>query len=139
MRGDSLQGDRMANDYVAPDFFRTASPDRYELLKEFAKKNRKKPTIAESFLWQQLKGEALGVKFRRQHVIYDYIADFVCLEKSLVIEVDGGYHFVGNQEEEDKIRAVLIEQMGFSILRFTNEEVLNETENVIATIKEKID
>ena len=53
--------------------------------------------------------------------------------------MDGGYHFVGNQEEEDKIRAVLIEQMGFSILRFTNEEVLNETEHVIATIKEKID
>ena len=73
MRGDSLQGDRMANDYVAPDFFRTASPDRYELLKEFAKKNRKNPTIAESFLWQQLKGEALGGKFRRQHVIYDLL------------------------------------------------------------------
>ncbi len=129
----------MANDYVAPTFFQTASPDRYELLKEFAKKNRKTPTMAESFLWKQLKGEALGVKFRRQHVIYDYIADFACLEKNLVIEVDGGYHFVDAQVDEDQIRTVLIEQMGFSILRFTNEEVLNEIEKVIARIKEKIE
>ena len=129
----------MANDSVAPDFFRTASPDRYELLKEFAKKNRRNPTIAESFLWKQLKGKALGVKFRRQHVIYDYIADFVCLEKNLIIEVDGGNHFVDAQMEKDKIRTVLIGQMGFSILRFTNEEILNEIEKVIARIKELIE
>ena len=129
----------MEDGYVPPRFFCTASPDRYELLKEFAKKNRKNPTMAESFLWQQLKGEALGVKFRRQHVIYDYIADFACLEKNLIIEVDGGYHFIDAQVEEDRIRTVLIEQMGFSILRFTNEEVLNEIENVMARIKEKIE
>ena len=79
---------------------------------------------------------ALGVKFRRQYVVYDYIADFICLEKKLIIEVDGGYHFVESQVEEDRIRTVLIEQMGFSILRFTNEEVFYAAEQVLGRIKE---
>ena len=72
--------------------FQTASPDRYDLLKVFARKNRNNQTTAEICLWQQLRCETLGVKFKRQHIIYDYIVDFICLEKNLVIEVDGAYH-----------------------------------------------
>ena len=124
--------------YEAPRYFRTASPDRYALLKDFARKNREHPTEAERYLWRLLKGGALGVKFRRQYVVYDYIADFICLEKKLIVEVDGGYHFVDTQIEEDRIRTVLIEQMGFSIIRFTNEEVFSSAEQVIKRIKEHL-
>lgn len=124
--------------YKPPTFFKTASPDRYVLLREFAKENRNNPTDAETFLWKQLKGKVLGVKFYRQYAIYDFIADFICLEKQLIIEVDGEYHASESQMKEDKMRTEIIEQMGFSVLRFTNGEVLNEPEKVISKIKTKI-
>jgi len=114
--------------------YMTSSPDRYELLKDFAKKNRKNPTLAESFLWAQVKGKSLGVKFQRQHIIYDYIADFVCLEKKLIIEIDGGYHFIGKQIVKDSERTEILESLGFKVIRFSNEEVLYNTKNVIQKI-----
>ena len=118
--------------------FQTASPDRYELLKSFARKNRNNQTDAEKCLWQWLRCGGLGVKFKRQHIIYDFIADFVCLEKMLVIEVDGAYHFTDEQMEHDAYRTEELEQFGFHVLRFTNEEVIYETEKVINKIKESI-
>ena len=117
-------------EYQAPDFYRTASPDRYELLKTFAHENRRNQTLAESFLWNQIKGKRLGVKFLRQHVIYDYIVDFVALEEKLVIEVDGGYHFSSEQMEWDAYRTEDLEKFGFKIIRFTNEDVLNNPDMV---------
>ena len=72
--------------------WKTASPDRYELLKAFAKENRQFMTEAERTLWMRLRGNALGHKFLRQHIIGDYIVDFLCLDAQVVIEVDGGYH-----------------------------------------------
>ena len=72
--------------------WKTASPDRYELLKEFAKENRQFMTEAERALWMRLRGNALGHKFLRQHIIGDYIVDFLCRDAQVVIEVDGGYH-----------------------------------------------
>lgn len=113
----------------------TASVDRYSLLKDFAKRQRNNPTLAESFLWAQLKGGHLGVKFQRQHIIYDYIADFVCLEESIIVEVDGGYHFVGDQILKDTERTEFLESLGFKVIRFTNEEVLYDTNNVTNRIK----
>ncbi len=118
--------------------FQTASSDRYGLLKSFARENRNNQTNAEKCLWQQLRGEALGVKFNRQHIIYDFIADFVCLEKKLVIEVDGAYHFTDSQIEYDAYRTDNLKQFGFRVIRFTNEEVINDTNKVISTIKEII-
>ena len=82
--------------------------------------------------------EALGVKFKRQHIIYDYIVDFICLEKNLVIEVDGAYHYTDEQMIHDAYRTEELERFGFKILRFANEEVINETESVISKIKEHI-
>lgn len=114
--------------------FQTASPDRYELLKQFAKENRANQTKAEEFLWKQLKGQNLGFKFKRQHIIYDYIADFVCLEKYLIIEVDGGYHFTSEQMEWDAYRTKDLEKMGFTVIRFTNEEVLFDIDNTLNSI-----
>ena len=118
--------------------FQTASPDRYELLKAFSRENRNNQTDAEKCLWQRLRCGELGVKFKRQHIIYDFIADFVCLEKMLVIEVDGAYHFTDKQIEYDAYRTEELEQFGFRILRFTNEEVIHETTKVINIIKESI-
>ena len=89
-------------------------------------------------MWQQLRGGSLGVKFKRQHIIYDFIADFVCLEKMLIVEVDGAYHFTDKQIEYDVYRTEELEQFGFRVLRFTNEEVIHETTRVIHKIKETI-
>ncbi|MBQ2435783.1 MAG: endonuclease domain-containing protein [Bacteroidaceae bacterium] len=118
--------------------FQTASPDRYELLKAFARENRNNQTDAEKCLWQQLRSSELGVKFKRQHIIYDFIADFVCLEKMLIIEVDGAYHFTDSQTEYDIYRTEELERFGFRVLRFTNEEVIYKTQEVIRKIKESI-
>ena len=71
--------------------YQMAIPNSYDMLKDFARKNKNKLTPAEEMLWNQLRKNDMGVKFRRQHIIGDYIVDFVCLKKWLVIEVDGKY------------------------------------------------
>ena len=81
----------------------------------------------------------LNVIFKRQHVIGDYIADFVALSKCLVVEVDGAYHAERGQQESDAIRTAEMERWGFRVIRFTNEEVLYNTEPVKDVIKEYID
>ena len=67
-----------------------------------------------------------------------YIADFVCLEKKIIIEIDGGYHFTDNQIVKDEDRTDILESFGFKVIRFTNEEVLFNTNNVILEIKRTI-
>lgn len=124
----------MEAEYNAPKYFRTASPDRYELLKAFAKENRNHATEAEKALWLMIKGKALGAKFLRQHIIQDYIADFVALEEQLIIEVDGGYHFSNDQMQWDAYRTDDLEKIGFKVIRFSNEEVLFNTKIVIDSI-----
>jgi very-short-patch-repair endonuclease len=84
---------------------------------------------AEQALWHLLRGRQIcGLKFRRQHPFGDYILDFVCLENKLVIEVDGGQH--GLQAEYDENRTQKLQAAGFRVLRFWNNEVLNEKESV---------
>ena len=113
---------------------RTAHPDIYQILKNNAVKNRKTPTDAETLLWQCIRDRQLGLKFRRQHAIGDYIADFICLEISLIIEVDGEYHNSEEQQEKDTIRTKYLNEQGFYVLRFTNNEVINQTEWVLKSI-----
>ena len=115
--------------------FELADPFFYDMLKEYARENRRNQTEAEEFLWRQLKGNALGVKFKRQLIILNYIADFACLEKSLVIEVDGGYHFSHEQMELDAYRTEDLEKLGFKVLRFRNENVIRDIELVLKTIQ----
>ena len=115
--------------------YKTASPDWYELLKGFARENRKNPTIAEQVLWEHIRDKALGKKFLRQHIIGDYIADFVSPEHHLIIEVDGAYHAERQQLEKDEDRTGKLNKMGFRVVRFTNEEILNDIETTIKTIK----
>ncbi len=114
----------------------TAYPSLYSRLKELALKNRHNPTPAEEFLWEQLKGKHLdNYKFRKQHIIGDCIADFVCLQYKLVVEVDGAYHNDPEVMEYDKLRTQLFEEYGYRVIRFTNEEVIGSIENVVDAIK----
>jgi very-short-patch-repair endonuclease len=115
--------------------YKTASPDRYQLLKAFARENRKNATPAEDVLWDYLRGNQLGIKFLRQHIIGDYIVDFASREGGLIIEIDGGYHSEPRQQEDDKSREQDLERMGYHIIRFTNEEVLFSPDNVIMQIE----
>ncbi len=94
---------------------------------------RKGMTDAEQALWRILRGrQTCGLKFRRQHPFGDYILDFVCLENSLVIEVDGGQH--QEQTEYDEVRTQRLQKAGFHVLRFWNNDVLREIE----AVKEKV-
>ena len=96
---------------------------------------RNNPTDAEAFLWNNIRNKSLGIEFKRQVVILDYIVDFYAPEQQLIIEVDGGYHDVPEQVLLDEARAERLETMGYNILRFTNEEVLNDIETVLYKIR----
>jgi very-short-patch-repair endonuclease len=99
--------------------------------KHHARSLRKQPTDAERLLWHRLRGEPLGVKFRRQHPYLDYVLDFVCAERKLVIEVDGGQHL---ESERDQRRDRDLGTAGFRVLRFWNNEVLMHTDAVLERI-----
>ena len=118
--------------------YNTASPDRYVLLKEFAHKNKQFATEAESLLWEHIRAKQLAVKFNRQHIIDDYIVDFVCIEKKLIVEVDGGYHSEYEQIKKDELRTTRLNEMGFNVIRFSNEEILGNILGVINQIKDKL-
>ena len=128
----------------SPSFFATrpkgkgvrmADPINYGLLKENAKKMRNNPTEAETVLWHALKANALGLHFRRQHVIHDFIVDFLCYDRKLTIELDGGYHNTVEQKEYDEYRTEELTRLGYTELRFTNEEVIGNLNGVLAQIE----
>ena len=116
---------------------KTSHPDRYKILKDFAKQNRKEMTLTEQLMWEHLR-TIQGHHFRRQHPIGDYIADFVCLKKRLVIEIDGNYHNTMEQMEDDKVRSANLLQLGYDVIRFTNDSVLNDIQTVIQHIEKKL-
>ena len=118
--------------------YQTADPALYGLLKDLAKKNRSYLTEAESILWECLKGGTLGVTFKRQHIIGEYIADFVCLPKKLIIEVDGGYHQWPEKQMSDMERQQWLNMQGFDVIRFTNEEVICDIDSVLETIEHNL-
>ncbi|MGQ0834898.1 MAG: endonuclease domain-containing protein [Gammaproteobacteria bacterium] len=92
-------------------------------------------TDAERKLWNALRNRRLqGYKFRRQQLIGDYIVDFVCLEKKLVIELDGGQHGETKARRYDAARTMRLADHGFCVARFWNHEVLNETDAVLHAI-----
>lgn len=120
-------------EYQKRPSYNTANPLSYPIIKVFKEELKQKPTKAEIVLWQYLKTKKTGHKIRKQHIIDDYIVDFVCLEKHLVIEVDGRIHEF--QKKEDKIRTSVLNLKGFSVIRFTNEEVLMYPQTVAGKIK----
>lgn len=116
--------------------YQTASNSSWPELKERSKALRHNQTEAESILWRYLKGNRLGVKFRRQHVIGANVADFASLKIKLVIEVDGKIH--ETSKEYDEARTKEIERIGFKVVRFTNEEIIADIDNVIKKIEYEI-
>jgi methylmalonyl-CoA mutase len=119
-------------------YYKTSDPSYYELLKEFALHNRSESTPAEALLWEGLRNKKIGIKFRRQHIIDKYIADFISLEYKIIVEVDGAIHQLPDNIESDLIRTERLNELGFEVLRFTNSEVLNDLEKVIYQIKQKV-
>ncbi len=102
---------------------------------ERAEELRKNPTHEEYLLWRHLKANQLGVRFKRQHPIWMYIADFYSHELKLVIEVDGSIHNVKDVLEHDILREEDISSFGIRVIRFRNGEIRNEIESVIHRIK----
>lgn len=116
----------------------TSRTGNYRLLSGYAKRNRLFMTDAESILWNFLRGRKTGYRFRRQHPIGDYIADFVCLRKMLVIEVDGGYHYDPKVIKEDITRTNYLRSIGYNVIRFTNEQIYVNLDNVMQTIMNEL-
>jgi very-short-patch-repair endonuclease len=107
-------------------------------LKDYARTNRKNPTEAENHLWQEIRSNRLGAPFRRQHAITQFIVDFVCLAAWLIIEVDGEVHADPSEAEYDGGRTHELQECGFLVLRFTNNEVLHHTPRVLKSITEHL-
>lgn len=118
-------------------FYQTADKSVWPYLKSFSKANKKNATEAEQKLWEAVRDRKLGYKIRRQHAIGIFIADFLVLEKKLVIEVDGEIH--QNQKEYDEERTRFLNNEGYTVIRFTNHEVINDLESVLEKIKSELD
>jgi 5-methyltetrahydrofolate--homocysteine methyltransferase len=117
-------------------YWKTADPLNYSLLLAHSKKMRSQPTEAESLLWDVLNNKKLdGYKFRRQHIIGNYIADFICLKTNLIVEVDGSIHQLPENKISDKERTDWLQKEGYRVIRFTNKEVLSNLDFVIKELK----
>jgi len=108
------------------------------ILKERRKELRQNSTEAEVALWRYLKKCRLGFKFNRQFGIENYIVDFCCRGLKLIVEVDGPIHKRKDIVEYDQIRSRVLESFGYKILRFTNDEVLNDINSVLKSIRTEI-
>ena len=98
---------------------------------------RSNMTDVERRLWGAMRGKQLGCRFRRQHPIGAYIVDFACVERKLVIELDGGQH--QNQKTYDDTRSRYLNQQGWQVVRFWNNEVLNNLDGVLEVIMGKLE
>jgi len=109
-----------------------AQTNRTIIVRQLQRTLRNSMTDAEIRLWQRLRSRQLaGCKFRRQHPYMDFVLDFVCLERCLIVEVDGGQHL---ENERDRERDRRLQEAGFHVLRFWNNQVLQETDAVVETI-----
>lgn len=128
-----IKNDKLYDGSITVNEFK-ADPFYYGRLKDFALAHRKDETAAEQVLWDKLRAKKEGYKFRRQHIVGQFIADFVCLSKGLIIEVDGNYHQLPDMKLSDAERTKMLNDLGFEVLRFTNDEILYDLENVINKI-----
>jgi very-short-patch-repair endonuclease len=101
----------------------------------FARMNRQVQTEAEATMWRYLRNRNLnGFKFRRQHPIADFIADFFCLECNLIVEIDGDYHNEREQKQYDEGRTYELSELNIKVIRFTNQEVIQNPDFVLQEI-----
>ncbi|MEK7081133.1 MAG: endonuclease domain-containing protein [Patescibacteria group bacterium] len=106
-----------------------------EKLKDRRRELRKRSTKEEEMLWLKIRNNKLGYKFKRQHSIGGYILDFYCSEARLIIEIDGASHNTKEAREYDKIRDEYFSELGYTTIRFLNEEIKNKMEKVVNKIK----
>jgi len=112
----------------------------YRDMKERARYMRKHPTPAEAILWKRLrKRQVKGFHFRRQHPIVRFIVDFYCAEAKLVVEIDGSVHNQPGHDEYDTERQSFLQALGMRVLRFTNSQVVTETNAVLHAIAEALE
>jgi len=105
---------------------------------QHARAVRQDRSVAERLLWFKLRSEQLGAKFRRQHPIGHYIVDFFCIERRLVIEIDGPTHAGAEQQDYDARRTEYLNALGYRVLRFTNGQVREAMEHVLERIREAL-
>lgn len=106
-------------------------------MKNLARNLRRKQTEAERLLWVHIRNRRLdGYRFRRQEVIGSFIVDFVCLEKKLIIELDGGQHV--DNAVANAVRTQQLEEYGYHVIRFWNDEVLTRTDDVLSSILKEL-
>lgn len=111
----------------------------YGDIKSSALAMRKRPTRAEMMLWQYLRGKRMrGCRFRRQQPIDRFIVDFYCRQAQLVVEIDGPSHQSNEAREYDEQRTRFLNEFGLSVLRFSNEQVIYDTDTVLNTISEHL-
>ncbi|MBL8079273.1 MAG: DUF559 domain-containing protein [Anaerolineales bacterium] len=112
-------------------------------IRQFARELRQPQTPAEATLWRYLRNRNLQYKFRRQHPIDFFIIDFYCAEAKLLIEIDGASHLVKGQIEYDQARTEYLEELGYKVIRFTNDDVrysINEvTSEIIRVVQKRIE
>ncbi len=106
---------------------------------QYAETLRKNMTPAEKIIWERVCRNQLGLRIRRQHPAWKYIADYYCHEVKLIIEVDGEIHSTKESKAYDINRDVTLNEFGIEVIRFSNEQVINEIDYVIDQIKKKIE
>lgn len=119
---------------MVTSMFHDAGPIIFQRAKEL----RSRPTAAEQKLWEHLRMHPLGYKFRRQHPISSYIVDFYCHAKKLVIEADGSIHNRPDIIMNDQEREAVLRSLGLNILRFSNDDIMQHTKQVIDTIHQQL-
>jgi very-short-patch-repair endonuclease len=107
-------------------------------LRDFARTLRKEPSRAERALWNLLRDQKTGVKFRRQHPLPPYVADFACVEAMLIVEVDGPSHRVEEQIALDVRRTAFLEAEGWRMLRVLDSDVLSDPSSALKRITEAL-
>lgn len=124
---------------IASAEWETADGRVYSLLKEKAREMRKNPTAAEAALWPHIRRKQVeNCEFRRQHIIGHFIPDFVCLERKLILEIDGGYHQLQEVRLSDEQRTTILEGMGYRVLRFQNDDIFNNLSRVLSDIRQAL-
>lgn len=132
------QGVRSNEEKTRPGYM-TTSPEQWPTLLKHAREMRKEPTVAEKLLWQNLRNRKLdGYKFRRQHPVLFFIPDFVCLEKKLIIELDGSVHRDPDNAKADFFRACHLSEHGYGIMRFWNSEIEKNQIAVLEKIRNRL-
>ncbi|HEV2512450.1 endonuclease domain-containing protein [Bosea sp. (in: a-proteobacteria)] len=102
--------------------------------RSFARRLRRRATPAEQVVWELLRNRRLdGLRFRRQVPLLGYTVDFICIERRLIVELDGAQH--DHEQDYDAARTQEIERYGFTVLRFTNRQVLDDRDAVVAAIR----